>query len=254
MVLENKTNQAHEFALYYQELSRSIPQIQQETKIEITDRDFVHRVGRILRLNSDESVIIFDRNWHMRGTILIVDKHKLVIKAVKIQNNALFEHSITCFLPLLKREALEESVYGLAALGIQEIHLVNTQKVQRSWSSKELERLQRVVIAAAEQSKYFSFPSVHEPVLLSELLKKDWSRNQLLFFDPLGEPLFSVITTGNKAQKEMVFMIGPEGDLTTQEKKLLREQGFIFCALTQTILRAEQAVCLAGGILRMILQ
>ncbi len=45
-------------------------------------------------------------------------------------------------------------------------------------------------------------------------------------------------------------VIGPEGDLTKEEKAYLKEQGFLFCALTPTVLRAQQAVALGLGILR----
>jgi len=48
-------------------------------------------------------------------------------------------------------------------------------------------------------------------------------------------------------------MIGPEGDLTAQEKELLKERGVQFLRLTPTILRAQQAVVVAMGIFRSLL-
>ena len=44
--------------------------------------------------------------------------------------------------------------------------------------------------------------------------------------------------------------VGPEGDLTQEEKDYLKQQGFVFCRLTPTVLRARQAVALGLGILR----
>ena len=43
-------------------------------------------------------------------------------------------------------------------------------------------------------------------------------------------------------------------DLTEQEKNLLQDQGFLFCALTPTILRAQQAVALSAGLIRSLLR
>ncbi len=51
---------------------------------------------------------------------------------------------------------------------------------------------------------------------------------------------------GQSAQKwllalegdSLVACAGPEGDLTTDEKLFLKERGFLFCALTPTVLRA----------------
>ena len=44
--------------------------------------------------------------------------------------------------------------------------------------------------------------------------------------------------------------VGPEGDLTLEEKAYLKQLGFVFCALTPTVLRAQQAVALGLGVLR----
>ena len=44
-------------------------------------------------------------------------------------------------------------------------------------------------------------------------------------------------------------MIGPEGDLTMQEKDLLKERDVQFLRLTPTVLRAQQAVAVSMGIL-----
>jgi RsmE family RNA methyltransferase len=51
-----------------------------------------------------------------------------------------------------------------------------------------------------------------------------------------------------------VLFVGPEGDLTDQEKVLLKQNGFIFCALTPTILRACEAIALGAGVVRSILR
>ena len=49
-------------------------------------------------------------------------------------------------------------------------------------------------------------------------------------------------------------MVGPEADLLLEEKQQLHENGFTFCKLTQTVLRAQQAAVVSLGIFRSILK
>ena len=51
----------------------------------------------------------------------------------------------------------------------------------------------------------------------------------------------------------IVLMVGPEGDLMGDEKAYLNGNGFVFCQLTPTILRAQQAVTVSVGALRSLL-
>jgi 16S rRNA U1498 N3-methylase RsmE len=51
----------------------------------------------------------------------------------------------------------------------------------------------------------------------------------------------------------ILLLVGPEGDLTLEEKEIVRANKFIFCALTPTIMRAVQATGLAAGFVRSLL-
>lgn len=48
----------------------------------------------------------------------------------------------------------------------------------------------------------------------------------------------------------IIACAGPEGDLTYEEKMQLTEDGFAFCALTPTVLRAQQAIAIGLGAIR----
>ena len=50
------------------------------------------------------------------------------------------------------------------------------------------------------------------------------------------------------------MLVGPEGDLTHEEKQFVDDHGFIFCKLTPTIMRAHQAVAVGLGVLRSMLR
>jgi 16S rRNA (uracil1498-N3)-methyltransferase len=151
----------------------------------------------------------------------------------------------------LKKQALEEAVYGLVECGVSSIYLLDTDKVQRDWGGdKEYERLYKICIAAAEQSKNYAMPQIHKPISLNEFIKQHAAYTKL-FFDPAGASIMATIS--DRKHENICCIVGPEGDLTESEKDLLRTQQFNFCHLTPTILRAQQAVVVAVGALRSII-
>ncbi len=63
-------------------------------------------------------------------------------------------------IPLIAKEAFEDIVYNFTAMGVASIQPLVTEKVKRSWGGdRERARLDRIMIAAAEQSKQFVFSS-----------------------------------------------------------------------------------------------
>lgn len=235
---------AHEFALY-------APYIDKQSKgrdYELTDSELVHRISRVLRLNIDDTLFLFNAQEHLIGRIIRITKQMVLIRVIDVFDNTIFAPHITLLLPLLKREALEQAMYAAVELGVNHIQLIITEKVQRSWHEKEFIRLEHVMIAAAEQSKYFSLPTLAKPVALYDAPLSETS----LFFDYSGNKFADIITRMQNIDTCTVI-IGPEGDLTECEKFYLQQQKVEFVRLTGTVLRAQQAVTVGIGILRSFL-
>jgi 16S rRNA (uracil1498-N3)-methyltransferase len=248
--MQNNHNDHHEFAFYYPPLILDLAQEAHATTYHLTDKTLCHRISGILRLQEGESFIVFDAQKHVQCTIIRLNK-SIDVQCTTLHINIPIKQAITFLLPLLKREAFEEAIYSLTELGVNTIQPIITHKAQRNWGgSKEHERLERIIQAAAEQSKHFALPELRQPIAfaqLSELLKQNPCKT--LFFDPEGTSLQETLTSINPGA-ELALMVGPEGDLTIEEKKLLQECNVQFCALTPTILRAQQAVVVALGSVR----
>lgn len=237
---------AHEFALYVSDFPSV--ELKKGVVVEFHEPEFVHRVSRVLRLDVDDNVILFNAAYHLSVVIKKISKNGILVELESVGHNKVFKPYITLLLPLLKREALEQAIYSAVELGVNKIQLLITEKVQRHWQPKELDRLKHIMIAAAEQSKCFAIPQMVEPILLVDLPLS----GRIIFFDPEGEALADVLTKniGQGSADSFTVIIGPEGDLTESEKFYLQKQQALFVRLTPTILRAQQAVALGVGILR----
>lgn len=260
-------NNAHEFAFYYKELIAQ--DLKKNSSLTIKNKDLCSRIKNIVRLNIGESCTLFDGKKQVIRIMIekISDKELAGIVVEVIPHQTLLP-KITWLLPVLKKAALEEACHNLSVLGAQKIQLIVTDKTHRPIPelSSLAERLTRIMVAAAEQAKQYTLPIILNPIPLKTALAQGSSLcseasprmaafpSTRLFFDPEGRTCSDVIgELKTKNVQEIICLIGPEGDLSPEEKIELQKYNFVSCALTPTILRAEDALTLATGIIRSFL-
>ncbi len=247
----------HEFALFVDQLSENVAKIQINQEFKLANQDLAHRISNVLRLKAGEQVALFDRASNCLIQLNALNKKEIQGLLLTKQYNKKLTPSITFALPLLKRDDFEVALYSLVELGANKVQIITTQKTQRAWGQeKEFERCQRVLISAAEQSKNFAMPELCPPITLTSFLSQIASNMySKVYFDVDGQPCMNVIESivAQKSQ-ELILMAGPEGDLTADEKQIVQNAGFQFCALTPTILRAASAVQLGLGIFRTVVK
>lgn len=236
----------HTFALYYANAVTFKNSV--GSSVSFDDKVLYHRMVHILRFSPGDYCIFFDAQY--RYTVRIESVHKkhveLFIESVK--KNVSLSPEVTLLLPLLKKQALAEAVYVAVEMGVNAIQLVMTEKAQRKWDGpRELERLQAVVIAACEQAKYFAVPEIRAPLNLHQTLLAVPQESTRIYYDPEGMLMRDVALSSTNS---IVVMVGPEGDLTTEEKVLLKKNNFNFVRLTPTVLRSVEAVTLGVGFIR----
>jgi len=243
----------HIFALYYPLLSERYGVVPVDSSFEFDDRELVHRMTRVLRLHTGKELVLFDRDKHMHVTIQATSEKKATLFVKEAKENHPLQPTINLGLPLLKRRDLEEAIYAATEVGMNSIHLIETDKCERACDKQALyERLERVSIAAAEQAKQFALPPIHTPVPLEVWLQR--STGITIFFDPDGSALYEVAGTLRDQQPQTInLLVGPEGDLISKEKETLRAKEATFCSLTPTVLRAHQAIAVGCGAIRALL-
>ncbi|MGE0009334.1 MAG: 16S rRNA (uracil(1498)-N(3))-methyltransferase [Candidatus Babeliales bacterium] len=239
------TSAKHEFAFYYKQL------IKDQKQIVLTDAALLQRINKVLRLNVGETFTLFDGVFVIEVVITILDKKHCVVTVQNVEIVRQLLPEVNCIVPVLKRDALEEVLYAAIELGANSVQLMFTEKVHRAWAgTKEFERLHAIMIAACEQSKQFAMPRLHAPITFDEVIKQ--LSGDVIFFDADGKSAYEVISELKKKKnsKAITLIIGPEADLSINEKDVLRKKGVVFCKLTPTVLRAKQAFVVGLGMIR----
>ncbi len=244
-------NKSHEFALFSKEFSQAVAN--KKNQVIISDTAIIHRIQHVLRLNKEEVVVLFDDEAHSVCTLIDYPKGRVTLALGTLIKNTPVLPKLTVILPLLKREALDEVVYACREFGVSAIQFVSTDKSSRqALSFSERERLERVSVAAAEQSKNFAPCALQDtlPSLIEFLENSEFTNTLKVYADPEGFSWQQIVSKTSTDTKEFVICVGPEGDMSDREKALLHEHGFVFCKLGSTILRAQQAATLLIGIVR----
>jgi len=238
----------HIFALHIPNFWKSTA-LKNDKIQEIDDRDIMHHLVKVLRVQLHDQFIFFDREYHGLVQVAQISKKNIAVRIVNVETNLVSKQKVTFLLPLLKKEALEQAVYSLSEIGVSCIQLVITQKSrQKLLHDKEFDRLQSIIIAAAQQSKNYCYPHLLQPKILQEVIDVLPSFN--IVFDAAGKSFFELHASASQA-KDINLLIGPEAGLTQSELSLAAQKSFQACRLTATTLRAVQAVVVGCALFKL---
>lgn len=158
---------------------------------------------------------------------------------------------LTLLMALPRPKMLKRILQSIASLGIKEIYLINTWRVEKCfWSSNLLEkgRLEQELILGLEQAKDALMPNVHlkrlfMPFITEELpkhietLTNSGTPPTLLTAHPSG-----ALPCPRHVDKPTILAMGPEGGFIEAEVSSLEKIGFQTVHLGERILRLETAV------------
>lgn len=151
---------------------------------------------------------------------------------------------VTLLLALPRPRMLARSLEHLAALGVKDIHLLHTARVEKSyWQSPELkpEKMHQHLLLGLEQARDTLLPRIHlhrgfKPFVEDRLAGLSTNTRKLLAH-PGDYP-----ECPRALQEAVTLAIGPEGGFVDYEVQRFSEEGFVPVQLGPRILRVETAI------------
>ena len=212
--------------------------------------DDVKHLYKVLRLNEGDEVVLNNCDGEeFLAIIKSITKQEVIldIKEKLLINNE-SRVKIYLFQGLPKAQKMDLIVQKGTELGVTEFIPTITERVDIKLKGdfKKLDRLNRIALEAAKQSKRTIVPKVVEPINFEEALKKLKSMDLIIVPYENAED-FGVKTLfrelGDKANniEKVGIIIGPEGGFETFEIDKLKENGAYIVTLGNRILRTETA-------------
>ncbi len=196
---------------------------------------------RVMRLVDGAIVRAFDgRNGEWRCVLRSEGRRAALepLEQIRKQVDAL---ALSLLFTPVKKARTNFIVEKACELGVRDIWPVITQFTQTE--RVRTDRLQAVVIEAAEQTERMDIPLVHAPQALPKALVGWDPAIPLYFCDEGGDakPMRAVLE--RDAPRLAGILIGPEGGFAPKEREILRSLDFVIpVTLGPRILRAETAV------------
>ena len=171
---------------------------------------------------------------------------------------------ITVVLSIFKFDRMDWAIEKCTELGVARIVPVIAHRTESHLAAaapKRVERWQRIVRQAAEQSRRISPPELSPPVKLKEAVALQGGTRIVLSETEQERTLKDAVSSLSHASDlspasndEIVLAFGPEGGWTEAELELFQKGGWISASLGKTILRAETAAIAAVAVVMAELQ
>ena len=104
-------------------------------------------------------------------------------------------------------------------------------------------KAEKIIQAAMKQSLHYYIPKINEPVSLSQFIKSNITGQK--FIAHCEETDKKSLKNELQAQKDVVILIGPEGDFSVKEIQMALDNKYIPVSLGETRLRTETAAIVA---------
>ena len=146
--------------------------------------------------------------------------------------------------PTKQMDRMEWMVEKCTEIGVASFQFIQTFHSERK--DIKLERLEKIAISAIKQSKQLYLPELKSIERLEDYLNKKLNTDRISLFGSLNPDKNKIYKDIDFLNKEIQFMVGPEGDFSENEITKLLEKNWLPISLGKTILRTETAAIVAA--------
>ena len=207
------------------------------------DKSQSHYVSKVMRLKEKEVFSLFNSSGEWEAKIVNITKSIVefnVTKQLRQKENT--KELWLAFSPI-KSNYFNFMIQKATELGVTKFLPVIFERTIVRKINKE--RLEKVIIEAAEQSNRITVPSIEDPQKLKSFLNNDMD----LIFTDLNTAN-TKIDIKKLTIKPTCVIIGPEGDFSEEEREeILKFNGVQPIKINENILRSETAVISALSII-----
>ena len=208
------------------------------------DKSQSHYVNKVMRVKENEVFSLFNSSGEWEAKILSISKNIVEFSITKqLRQKETTKELWLAFSPI-KSNYFNFMIQKATELGVTKfLPIVFDRTIVRKINK---ERLEKVIIEAAEQSNRINVPSIEEPQSLNSFLKN--SKMDLIFTDLNTSN--TKIDLNQLTSNPTCVIIGPEGDFSEVERQeILKFNGVQAIKINENILRSETAVISAISII-----
>jgi len=207
------------------------------------DKSQSHYISKVMRIKEREVFSLFNSNGEWEAKILNISKSLVEFNITKQLRQKEYPKELWLAFSPIKSNYLNFMIQKATELGVTKfLPIIFDRTVVRKINK---ERLEKVIIEAAEQSNRINVPSIEEPKSLKKFL--DDKKMDLIFTDLNSKT--NKLDLKKLTNNPSCIIVGPEGDFSeTEREEILSYNGVQAIKINENILRSETAVISALSI------
>lgn len=216
-------------------------------KILIKDKSDCNHIQNVYRLNVGHELRIIDGEYEYFTEIIQISKKEVSVKILeKKEDSYSLNVNIDVAMGILKNDKMNLAIQKLTEIGVNRIIPLKTERVVVKINEKK-EKWDVVVREALKQCRGIKFTEITPVKKLAEI---DYSKyDKIIFAYENSDESKSLSEIIEKEDKNILYIIGPEGGITQEEVDFLKNSKAMEISLGKRILRAETAAIVVCGII-----
>lgn len=212
---------------------------------EALSEDESFHASKVMRLGEDDLInIINGKGRSVLAKITSISKKEVGYEIMK--ELAKESHPLNLQIAIAPTKSMDRFSFFLektTEMGIREISPIMSQNSERS--ILKTEKLKKSMISAIKQSGNLFLPILNEPIRFKEFVARDFGDTRKLIAHCDQNETKKLLKEYVQESKNILILIGPEGDFTSEEVILAQENGFLSVSLGEARFRTETAGILA---------
>jgi len=207
------------------------------------DKSQSHYIFKVMRIKESGVFSLFNSNGEWEAKILNISKSLVEFNITKQLRQKEYPKELWLAFSPIKSNYFNFMIQKATELGVTKfLPIIFDRTVVRKINK---ERLEKVIIEAAEQSNRINVPSIEEPKSLKKFL--DDKKMDLIFTDLNSKT--NKLDLKKLTNNPICIIVGPEGDFSeTEREEILSYNGVQAIKINENILRSETAVISALSI------
>jgi len=217
-------------------------------KFSSSDKELINQIKNVFRLKIGDKITVLDNSGYEFDVVLEkIDNTILNGKIVEKKKREESGLKINLFCSLLKKGNFELVLQKCTELGVFSITpVIYRNTVVKKTEGKE--RWGKIIKEASEQCGRTVLPVLNQPTDLGKVPSSVVGGLNLVADERLNIKIGD-LQSRFKGSSVINLFVGPEGSFTDEERKLMKESGFLTFSLGNNILRSETAAIIGVGLL-----
>lgn len=215
-----------------------------EFEINIITSNDVFHIVKVMRSKINDKIIVCCNNESFIVSITNLNEKEVHFKIEEELRSNELNVNVTLLQAIPKGDKLDDIIMHSTELGVTNILISNftrsIAKIEEKKKDHKLARFSKIAKEAAEQSHRNIIPNIE----IVDYKKIDYSKYDLLILldeDEAKKIKSTKLKNIYKKQKNILFVVGPEGGIDKKEREFFVQNNFILISLGERILRTQTA-------------